>query len=259
MGEHYRNVGFDVVAAETGVNLVDLNADDFVRVDIPDGVVFEQMPIGRTVWDPDAFFLNIPKMRTHNFGITTISLKNLQGIVVPLEERHMCTLFPRFPGDRGGAEVQNGEIDTHERWAHKICDISLARKPDLNLVDALVPRDGTGFRNGNNRPMGLTLAGINQAAVDTVGTYLMGIRPENVTYLRVAGERGMGPNRIGDIRIVEVAEGRLRERASIDDLVADPPFRVTLSEGLRYRTYEAVEYNNPEVEEAHAFIAARGD
>ena len=136
--------------------------------------------------------------------------------------------------------------------------ISLARKPDLNLVDALVPRDGTGFRNGSHRPMGLTLAGINQTAVDTIGTALMGIQPENVTYLRVAGERGMGPNRIEDIRVLEVIDGQLSERPSVSDLIADPPFRVTLSEGLKYKTYESVAYNNPEVEEAHAFIVAAG-
>jgi uncharacterized protein (DUF362 family) len=252
MTEHYRNVGFDSIAAETGVHLVDLNADEYVRVDIPDGVAFSQMPIGRTVWDPDAYFLNIPKMRTHNFGITTISLKNLQGIVVPLEERHMCTLFPRYPGDRGGRDVQTGEIDSHERWAHKICDISLARKPDLNLVDALVPRDGTGFRNGNDRPMGLTLAGVNQTAVDTIGTALMGIDPAHVTYLRVAGERQMGPNQVEDIRVLEIVEGELVARDGIEDLVASPPFRVTLSATLKYTTFENVAYNDPEIEVVHA-------
>ncbi len=157
MREHYANVGFDTLADELGVNLVDLNADDYVRVDIPTGHVFKQMPIGRTVWDPDAYFINIPKMRTHNLGITTISIKNLQGIVVPLEERHMCTLFPRYDGDRGGNGLKSDVLDSHERWAHKICDISLARTPDLNIVDALVPRDGTGFRNGNDRPMGIAL------------------------------------------------------------------------------------------------------
>ncbi|MGD9711154.1 MAG: DUF362 domain-containing protein [Thermomicrobiales bacterium] len=257
MSVHYHNVGFDVLAEDLGFNLVDLNADDYVRVDIPAGVVFQQMPIGKTVWDPDAFFINIPKMRTHNFGITTISLKNLQGIVVPLEERHMCTMFPRYPGDRGGLEVSTGEIDTHQRWAHKICDISLARTPDLNIVDALIPRDGTGFNNGANRPMGLTLAGINQTAVDTIGTALLGIDPRHVTYLNVAGERGMGPNRVADIRVLELSDGELRERASISDLVADPPFRVTLSQGLRYKTFENVAYNNPEVEEGHAQMLAR--
>lgn len=257
MSVHYHNVGFDLVAAETGINLVDLNADEFVRVDIPEGRVFQQMPIGKTVWDPDAYFINIPKMRTHNFGITTISLKNLQGIVVPLEERHMCTLFPRYPGDKGGPEVSTGEIDSHERWAHKICDISLARTPDLNIVDALVPRDGTGFNNGNNRPMGLTLASVNQTAVDTIGTALMGIDPTQVTYLRVAGERGMGPNRVDDIRVLELVDGTLRERPAIADLVADPPFRVTLSKGLQYKTYENVAYNEPDYEAGHVRMLER--
>lgn len=252
MREHYANVGFDVLTDELGVNLVDLNADDYVRVDIPEGRVFRQMPIGRTVWDPEAYFINIPKMRTHNFGITTISIKNLQGIVVPLEERHMCTLFPRYDGDRGGNGLRDDVIDSHERWAHKICDISLARTPDLNIVEALVPRDGTGFRNGNDRPMGIALASSNQTAVDTIGTALMGIDPANVTYLRVAGERNMGPNRVKDIRVLEVIDGALVERDGIDDLVATPPFRVTLSETLTYQTYEKVEYNQPEEELVHA-------
>ena len=255
MSVHYANVGFDKLADAYGFNLVDLNADDFVRVDIPDGHVFKQMPIGKTVWDPEAYFINIPKMRTHNLAVTTIAIKNLQGIVVPLEERHMCTLFPRFEGDRGGNGLDQSLLDSHERWAHKICDISLARRPDLNIVDAMVPRDGTGFRNGNDRPMGLALASVNQTAVDTIGTALMGIDPAAITYLRVAGERGMGPTSVKDIRLLEVVDGELVERSGIDDLVASPPFKVTLSSTITYQTFEPIEYNDPDLEPAHAGVA----
>ncbi len=255
MSVHYANVGFDKLAEAYGFNLVDLNADDFVRVDIPDGRVFKQMPIGKTVWDPEAYFINIPKMRTHNLAVTTIAIKNLQGIVVPLEERHMCTLFPRFDGDRGGNGLDQSLLDTHERWAHKICDISLARRPDLNIVDAMVPRDGTGFRNGNDRPMGLALASVNQAAVDTIGTALMGIDPAAITYLRVAGERGMGPTAVKDIRLLEVVDGVLQERSGIAELVANPPFKVTLSSTITYQTFEPIEYNDPDLEPAHAGVA----
>lgn len=251
MKEHYAAVEYDKLADELGFNLVDLNADDFVRVDIPDGVVFKQMPIGRTVWDPEAFFLNIPKMRTHNLAITTIAIKALQGIVVPMEERHMCTLFPRFDGDRGGDGLQNDVLDTHERWAHKICDISLARRPDLNLVDAVMSKDGTGFRQGNNRPLGFVLAGINQAAVDTIGTALMGFDPQSLSYIRVAGERNMGPTRVDDVRLLMLEGTDFVERKGVDGMVANPPFRVTLSASMHYQSYEPVDYNRAEVETVH--------
>jgi uncharacterized protein (DUF362 family) len=252
MGVHFRAVEFDKLAAETGVNLVDLNAGDFVRVDIPAGVVFKQMPIGRTVWDPEAYFINIPKMRTHNLAITTIAIKNLQGIVVPLEERHMCTLFPRHEGDRGADGLLNGSvIDTHERWAHKIVDISLARRPDLNIVDGVISRDGTGFRKGKNRVLGVVLAGVNQASVDAVGTTLMGFDPQQITYTRVAGERGMGPVDLKEIRVLETRDGELVERGSIADLIAVPPFRVTLSATIKYQTWEPVDYAPAEIEHAH--------
>jgi uncharacterized protein (DUF362 family) len=252
MAEHFAAVEYDKLAAELGFNLVDLNADDFVRVDIPDGRVFKQMPIARTVWDPDAFFLNIPKMRTHNLAITTIAIKALQGIVVPIEERHMCTLFPRYDGDRGGNGLENHVLDSHERWAHKICDISLARKPDLNLVDAVVSRDGTGFRQGNNRPLGVVLASVNQLAVDLVGTAIMGFDPLTLTYLRVASARSMGPATLADVRVLEIVDGELLERRGIADLVADPPFKVTLSANMHYQSWEPVDYATAAVESVHA-------
>lgn len=252
MKEHYAAVEYDKLQEELGFNLVDLNADDFVRVDIPDGVVFKQMPIGKTVWDPESYFINIPKMRTHNLAITTIAIKSLQGIVVPMEERHMCTLFPRYEGDRGGNGLENNVLDTHERWAHKICDISLARRPDLNIVDAVISRDGTGFRQGVNRPLGLVLASTNQAAVDTVGTAIMGFDPMSLTYIRVAGERGMGPTYLKDIQVLELIDGTFVERPSIDDLTAKPTFRVTLSAGMTYQTWEPVDYAKAELEAVHA-------
>jgi len=252
MADHYAAVEYDKLAAELGFNLVDLNADDFVRVDIPEGRVFKQMPIGKTVWDPQAFFLNVPKLRAHNLAITTGAIKALQGIVVPLEERHMCTLFPRFDGDRGGDGLSSHVLDSHERWAHKICDISLARKPDLNLVDAVVSRDGTGFRQGENRPLGLVLASTNQLAVDLVGTAIMGFDPLSLTYLRVASDRGMGPRSIAEVRILELVDGTLRERNGIADLIVNPPFKVTLSANMHYQSWEPVDYATAEVEMIHA-------
>ncbi len=59
---------------------------------------------------------------------------------------------------------------------------------------------------------------------------------------------------VADIRVLEVVNGALVERNGIGDLIADPPFRVTLSETLTYQTYENVAYNQPEKELVHASV-----
>ena len=80
-----------------------------------------------------------------------------------------------------------------------------------------------------------------------------GVRRETISgYLRVAGERGIGPTNLDEIRVLEVRDGGLMERGNLDGLIADPPFKVTLSATLTYQTYEPIEYNTPQVEQAHA-------
>ncbi len=246
MASHFRLAGYTQWAAKAGVTLVDLNADDNVRIPIA-GRIFRSMPIAKTVAKPDQYFINVAKLKTHNLAITTLSLKNLQGVVVPIQERHMCNAyFPRYDGDRG-VDLPTGAVDSHERWANKICDIHLAVKPHLNIVDGIVGRDGTGFEHGRNHPCGLAIAGVNPVAVDTVASYLMGFPPENLTYLRVAGERGLGPNRLADIDLYVEREGSLEPCHDPSTLRVSPPFQVLLSQKFRYPSYENVPYGNPEL------------
>ena len=244
MATHFQRAGYTEWAEVAGVPLVDLNADEYVRIPIA-GRIFKSLPIASTVVQPDQFVINVAKLKTHNFAITSLTMKNLQGVVVPMQERHMCNAgFPRYDGDRGGAFGR--VLDTHERWANKICDILHAIRPDLNMVDGLVGRDGTGFERGQNYPCRLAIAGMNPVAVDTVASYLMGFDPEHLTYLRVAGERGLGPDRLDRIHTYVVLGGKPELCRDIASLRVSPHFRVLLSEDYQYLSYEDVPYANPE-------------
>jgi uncharacterized protein (DUF362 family) len=81
--------------------------------------------------------------------------------------------------------------------------------------------EGDGPIMGSPKPMGLILVGPNCPAVDATAARLMGLRPENVSYLALAAGR-LGP--IGDSRIQQCGE-------RWQDLVK--PFRIIDAPHLR--------------------------
>jgi hypothetical protein len=75
------------------------------------------------------------------------------------------------------------------------------------VVDGLVGRDGTAFNEGDNYPLGWSVAGVNEVHVDAVATYLMGLDPQQTPYLQCAHERGLGAIDIDAIEVVDLESG----------------------------------------------------
>jgi len=58
-------------------------------VNNPEGIVMRKIPFFRLVKEKDTMFINMAKDRIHNLGITTLTIKNLQGIM-PVGYMHVC-------------------------------------------------------------------------------------------------------------------------------------------------------------------------
>ena len=56
---------------------------------VPNPVVWKNVPTCRPIGDTDNLFINMPKLKNHNLGLTTLSIKNLQG-AVPTGYGHYC-------------------------------------------------------------------------------------------------------------------------------------------------------------------------
>jgi uncharacterized protein (DUF362 family) len=175
-------------------------------------VVFEEYPVYREVADC-ALLINVPLAKCHNLGCTTLSIKNLMGVLA-MPERHLCRIQDADrPFEEGIWRLTESGLSLFEdRFYHKLCDLVAAVRslglPRLCVVDGLVGRDGTAFNEGRNHPLGWTLIGWDEVHVDAVGTYLMGLDPGATPYLRVAAERGLGSNRIEEIEVVDLASGK---------------------------------------------------
>ncbi len=81
--------GYKDMASRHGLQLVDLERDEFVKKPVGIEGPFKSLEIARTVLECD-FFINVPLMKAHNETLITCSLKNLKGTM----PRSMKTAFP---------------------------------------------------------------------------------------------------------------------------------------------------------------------
>ena len=211
-GHTWEVSGYQEMLAQRRLPLRVLNGVETRPVPVPGGVVYDSYPIAREVVEC-SYFLNLPLAKCHNLGCTTLSIKNLMGILTS-PVRHLCNIQEV---DQPFAEgiwrlTESGLSLFEDRFYHKLCDLVAAlrslKMPRLCVVDGLVGRDGTAFNEGRNYPLGWAVLGRNEVHVDSVVTYLMGLDPVVTPYLKFAAARGLGSNRVEEIEVVDLLSGK---------------------------------------------------
>lgn len=245
-GHTWELCGYRSMVEERGVRLAEMNTDADSRVvEVAGGVVYECYPLYREVTDC-AFFLNVPLAKCHNLGCTTLSIKNLMGIIAK-PERHLCAIQAV---DAPYAEelwrlTDSGLSLFEDRFYHKLCDLLVALRgldiPRLAVVDGLVGRDGTAFNEGGNYPLGWALAGVNEVHLDAVATYLMGLDPQATPYLQFAHARGLGAIDPQEIEVVDLASGAVLSGAALAQLRPAAPLMpiARLNQGQYYKRFRS--------------------
>lgn len=161
-----------------------------------------QQRIARRAIDPDTFVINAPKLKNHNAMAITICVKNLMG-AQHRHDRSLCSISREY------AKIKR--MDYEQRFAHEMCNLYQNAKPDFNMVDGVISRMGSGFQDGENYPLGLTVAGADGFAVDFACSYFMGYNPEHLHLFKVAGKKGLAPLHISDIDIKLVSADAIED------------------------------------------------
>ncbi len=189
--------------------------------------------VSRLAVGPNTVLLNVPKLKTHNLAITSLCLKNLMGLDNVCDRHYCAQAWQELPPERRHDGRPKGEwMDRalHERWqeglARRLADLAQVVQPQLNIVEGIVGRDGTGFHRGTSYLLGLVIAGTSMVAVDSVASYLMGFDPQRLIYLQVAAVAGLGTNDLARLRVYVVAHGALVPCPDLEALRARPPLRV---------------------------------
>lgn len=160
------------------------------------GEVLDEWPVYRNLIEADRV-INMPVAKHHNLARYTAAMKNWYGVL----------------GGRRNRLHQNIDVS--------VADLATFMRPTLTIVDGIRVLLRNGPQGGNvddTQRMNTVIATTDQVAADAYGCTLIGQRPENLPYLRIGQERGIGTTDWHTLRPREIAidaQGRVETHAIV--------------------------------------------
>lgn len=180
--EAFRICGYQDLAFKYGVPLVDLQQDSFREYEV-EGLLLK---ICDQVMAVD-YLINLPVLKGHCQTMLTCALKNLKGCIPDSEKR-------RF----------------HRLGLHKpIAYLNKLLKQHLIIVDGM--RGDLDFEEGGNPvAMNRLIAGVDPVLIDSYAAQLLGYAPEEIHYIGLAAEIGVGQMGSGFEHVIELNQDQYR-------------------------------------------------
>ena len=124
--------------------------------------------------------INVPIVKHHSLCRATLGMKNWLGAI-------------------GGSRNQ-----LHQKLDQAMIDLAAFFKPTLTVLDAyriLVRNGPQGGRPSDTKLMKTVVAGVDYVAVDAMGASFLEIPPQELPYLRLGKEKGLGEFQLEKLRI----------------------------------------------------------
>ena len=193
--------GYTKLAHEENIELINLKKSSVLHMAIPNGKLFRRITLPEVIFKSDVI-INVPVMKTHDMFPVTLGLKNMKGFLKDKDKKrfHVWGL------------------------AQAIVDLNKVVLPQITVIDGTVGMEGLGPANGKPVNLGLIISSYDTVAADSVASYVMGVDPESVQYIHLAGQQDLGCSDLSQIDVKGV---------SIDEVIR--PFEVLQ---LDFETYE---------------------
>jgi len=180
--EIFEKLGYMKLAEKYGIELVDLNNDEFELVRNPNALFLKEFEFPLTL--KDAFIISVPILKEHSITTVTLSLKNMLGAT--LGEKGRVSRKGRF----------------HKSLDKSIVDINMYIRPDLAVIDGRTAGIGGELR-ARPKKLGIMIFSQDLVAADAVGAKFLGKDPTKISYLQLAQKVGLG---VADPKKIEVIE-----------------------------------------------------
>jgi uncharacterized protein (DUF362 family)/NAD-dependent dihydropyrimidine dehydrogenase PreA subunit len=138
----------------------------------------------RDVMEADVY-ISVPKMKTHGLTMISGAMKNNYGLLAGAQK----SWFHYYSGDP-------------ERFARVVVELFRIRPPDLVIMDAILAMEGYGPASPETRWVNKILAATDAVALDTVEAKIVGFTVDDIPYLKIARELGLGETDLNAIEVV---------------------------------------------------------
>jgi uncharacterized protein (DUF362 family) len=183
--ESYKKSGIQEQVEAAGGEMVRMISYHYIDTKIPEAVLLKSSKIYDEILNADVL-INVPIAKQHGSAGLTLGMKNMMGAVWIRERLHTLGLD------------------------QCIADINTLLKPQLTVLDAvrILTRNGpTGGSLSDVRQKDTVIAGRDVVAVDSLATSLFGMKPEDLEYIQIATNMGIGRSDLQNLNIQVIQLG----------------------------------------------------
>lgn len=129
--------------------------------------------------------IDVPIAKNHGMATLTMGMKNLMGLIMTREEIHWD-------------------------FGNRLTDLARTFHPALTVIDAvriLTANGPTGGNLADVKKLDTVIASADIVAADSYGATLFGMKPEDLDYIRVGTESGLGRSDLANMNIKEITVG----------------------------------------------------
>lgn len=167
----FKVAGYDRIAKKHHTGLIALETCSVVRYLLPKAEVMKEVyipEIFQEVVEKKAFYVSVPKLKTNLYTQVTLGFKNAMGAIpYSLRERNHNYMINK-----------------------KLADLLYLFQPDLIFIDGLIGGEGNTPAPVDPVDSRVFISGTNSVAVDSVGTKVMGLDPDQIPLITEAKKRG---------------------------------------------------------------------
>jgi uncharacterized protein (DUF362 family) len=179
----YETSGIEKAAKDAGAKVVSGDDDSsYKEVSIPKGKKLTKAKVHELIINADVF-INVPILKSHGSAKLTISMKNLMGVILNRKAWHLGNLH------------------------QCIADFATWCKPHLNIVDCYRVMKQNGPRGVSVDDVVLLkslIISADMVAADAAAAKLLDIDPDDVSYIKLAHEMGVGTKDLTKLKINKI-------------------------------------------------------